>query len=246
MARTRTYRWICPLCGAGKLAPSRPRRDDARRFCLPCTDKTGRLVERTCPALTAKRQKAADRRSQRAQAAQAAKARQRQKARETAAQRAQARSEREIVVRNLAAGMAAYFPEGSIFLDKMVVEVAFLRGKRKQFRGYRGTAHTIDQRIKLWVPPRWTETEQGLTDVHMLALHELAHLSAPPGSGHNADWRERYLQAVELMTGIRPERPGLRPGRIPRAAVDYCAAAAIKEWIRTCGRFPLPGELPTA
>lgn len=44
-------RWVCPACGAGVLAPERPRKDDTRRYCLPCSAKTGRLVERTCPAL---------------------------------------------------------------------------------------------------------------------------------------------------------------------------------------------------
>lgn len=41
-------RWKCPKCDAGCNAPSRPRRDDARRYCLACTAKTGRLVERVC------------------------------------------------------------------------------------------------------------------------------------------------------------------------------------------------------
>lgn len=44
-------RWLCPLCGAGCLGPERPRRDDVRRYCLACSAKTGRLVERSCPAL---------------------------------------------------------------------------------------------------------------------------------------------------------------------------------------------------
>jgi hypothetical protein len=50
-----TRRWVCPLCGAGKLAPSRPRADDVRRYCLPCSGKTGRLVNCTCPAADAVR-----------------------------------------------------------------------------------------------------------------------------------------------------------------------------------------------
>lgn len=48
-------RWICPNCNAGKLAPARPQKDDVRRFCLPCSAKTGKLVERTCPSLEAER-----------------------------------------------------------------------------------------------------------------------------------------------------------------------------------------------
>jgi hypothetical protein len=37
------------------LAPSKPRRDDVRRYCLDCSKRTGRLVERTCPANNAAR-----------------------------------------------------------------------------------------------------------------------------------------------------------------------------------------------
>lgn len=43
-------RWTCPQCGSTKHAPARPRRDDVRRYCLKCSDSTGRLVERVCGA----------------------------------------------------------------------------------------------------------------------------------------------------------------------------------------------------
>lgn len=60
-------RWECPRCGTGGLAPERPRRDDVRRYCLDCSKATGRLVERTCPALdrarVARRGKAAAKRA---------------------------------------------------------------------------------------------------------------------------------------------------------------------------------------
>lgn len=50
MSAPKLRRWVCPLCRAGKLAPSRPRRDDVRRYCLPCSAKTGRLVEKVAPS----------------------------------------------------------------------------------------------------------------------------------------------------------------------------------------------------
>jgi ribosomal protein L44E len=49
-------RWKCPTCSAGNLAPRRPRRDDVRKYCLPCSEKTGRLVEKVCAALEGKRE----------------------------------------------------------------------------------------------------------------------------------------------------------------------------------------------
>lgn len=54
------HRWVCPLCGTGALGSSQPRKDATVRFCLRCSEKTGRLVARTCPVLDRKRdQKAA-------------------------------------------------------------------------------------------------------------------------------------------------------------------------------------------
>lgn len=41
-------RWSCPKCGGGRLAPRRARLDDIRRYCLGCSEQTGRLVERVC------------------------------------------------------------------------------------------------------------------------------------------------------------------------------------------------------
>jgi hypothetical protein len=49
-------RWKCPQCDEGVLAPTRPRKDDVRRYCLPCSSAKGRLVERIAPALEAKRE----------------------------------------------------------------------------------------------------------------------------------------------------------------------------------------------
>lgn len=48
-------RWKCPTCDHGLLAPTRPRRNDIRRYCLPCSSKAGVLVERVAPALDAQR-----------------------------------------------------------------------------------------------------------------------------------------------------------------------------------------------
>lgn len=52
---TKQVRWKCEKCNDGLLAPSRPRRNDVRRYCLPCSTKSGRLVERIAPALDKQR-----------------------------------------------------------------------------------------------------------------------------------------------------------------------------------------------
>lgn len=61
-----TRRWVCPVCGKGALAPSRPRKDDVRRYCLPCSTKTGRLVLRVAPAVEKARAESKERRAAKA------------------------------------------------------------------------------------------------------------------------------------------------------------------------------------
>lgn len=45
------YRYTCPNGCAGVLAPGRMAKDDSRRFCFPCSSKSGKLVLRVAPAL---------------------------------------------------------------------------------------------------------------------------------------------------------------------------------------------------
>lgn len=64
--KTKRVRWVCPSCSTGRLAPSRLRKIDVRRYCLPCSERTGLLVEMTAPSLDAKRALAAETRRYRA------------------------------------------------------------------------------------------------------------------------------------------------------------------------------------
>jgi hypothetical protein len=49
-------RWKCGFCDHGLLAPTKPRKNDVRRYCLPCSSKSGKLVERVAPSLEKKRE----------------------------------------------------------------------------------------------------------------------------------------------------------------------------------------------
>lgn len=53
---TKNTRWKCPTCNGGVLAPTRPRLNDVRRYCLPCSAKAGVLVARIAPALEKQRE----------------------------------------------------------------------------------------------------------------------------------------------------------------------------------------------
>lgn len=52
---TKQVRWKCANCNHGLLAPTKPRKNDVRRYCLPCSAKTGKLVERVSPTLEKQR-----------------------------------------------------------------------------------------------------------------------------------------------------------------------------------------------
>lgn len=62
MAAARRVRWECP---AGKhpavLGPTKPRRDNIVRYCLPCSQATGKLTERVAPTVERRREAAAER-----------------------------------------------------------------------------------------------------------------------------------------------------------------------------------------
>ena len=59
MAKAKRKRWVCPLCKVGKLGLQRPRRDDVIRYCFPCSEQTGRMVERVKVSDLAKQNKKA-------------------------------------------------------------------------------------------------------------------------------------------------------------------------------------------
>src|ERR1041385_7908563 len=87
MAAAKRVRWNCPNgLHPGVLGPSRPPRASVVRFCLPCSEVSGRLVERVAPALETKRTAAAERQKARAAAVRkrAAAAREKAAAAETA------------------------------------------------------------------------------------------------------------------------------------------------------------------
>lgn len=64
MTAPKRTRWVCPECDDARLAPTRLRTIDVRRYCLPCSEKTGKLVTRTTPTLDRRRAAQAAKRSE--------------------------------------------------------------------------------------------------------------------------------------------------------------------------------------
>lgn len=61
-------RWKCPVCEIGVLGLLRPRKNDVVRYCLPCSAKTGRLVEGYSVADATKAARASERKATRSRA----------------------------------------------------------------------------------------------------------------------------------------------------------------------------------
>lgn len=71
VTKPKRTRWVCPECDDAILAPTRLRKIDTRRYCLPCSGRTGKLVERTTPVLDRRRAAQAAKRSETAKERQA-------------------------------------------------------------------------------------------------------------------------------------------------------------------------------
>lgn len=111
MAKAKRYRWVCGRCESAVLAPKAPRQDAVERYCLDCSAETGRLVERTCPALERQRQTKERQRLDRAKRKRRSAANRRAAhAREATRRAAKARATREEVAGDLHAELARIWP----------------------------------------------------------------------------------------------------------------------------------------
>lgn len=179
MARKRT-RWVCPECGKGALGPQRPRRNATVRYCLPCSQRAGVLVERQAPAL--------ERRRAEREAARKAKA----------ARKRATKQERE----------DALYVYGGVDLRvdlrveaKRIMahpEVGCPRATwcvRRRRQGRHLTGVSYGGRVVLTIPA-------GASAGQALAIlaHELAH-EATRGDQHGDRWRAVFLGVVQDLYG---------------------------------------------
>jgi hypothetical protein len=189
-------RWTCPICGSGKLAPSRPRRDDTRRYCLSCSEKTGRLVQRECAALERQRGVAKERAVRKRQAAQ-----ERSKAREKAKDPFDMKGwfkrlqrldtfnvKREYRDRRKTEGGWALTTKLESRWKRVELELRGGRGGGRAYGGYRillnvGGGRPCNQLSTL--------------------IHEMAHIVNHwrGGRGHDDGWRSIFGAAIQDLTG---------------------------------------------
>lgn len=235
-SQPKRYRWSCASEDhAGVLAPSRLRTIDLRRYCIPCSQESGVLVERTCPALDkqretkeeqrkAKAKRATQSRRKRKEAAARHKAR-RQTARETAAMEA---------VGDLHAELVRLWPivRGVSPRDDLPVEPPAMKiGHRTRESFVSGYAWYHKHRIFIGVP-RTADHAEGCGTL----AHELAHLAAAgrEEGHHRAFWivlvaivRTAYGATITGIDVLREPTKYLRQQTVEQAIRDARGRAGL-------------------
>lgn len=186
-------RWTCPN---GKhpavLAPTKPRRDDVRRYCLPCSEAKGRLVQRVAPTLEARRECAEEKRKL------AAKVKtERTREEETAYYMVHGVDLRAELKKLFASKIAKQYAHQMRRHFTVMPEIVVRTRSTPNVRRY-GVAYTSRHQILINRIPGH--------DQHMVRetlAHELAHILTP-GHGHDHVWKSVFRQLVEEVYGVRP------------------------------------------
>lgn len=188
-------RWTCPN---GKhptvMAPTKPRRDDVRRYCLPCSEAKGRLVQRVAPTLDARRERAEEKRKLTAKAKTA-----REREQEDAyfmVHGVDLRAElKKLFASKVAQQYAHQMRRHFTVLPTIVVRTRSTPNVRRY-----GVAYTSRHQILINRIPG-----QDQHTVRETLAHELAHILTPtPGHGHDHVWKSVFRQLCEQVYDVRP------------------------------------------
>lgn len=181
MAAAKRTRWECPTGEhPAVLGPTKPRRDNIVRYCLPCSQATGKLVERVAPVVERRRVE------------QAARTTAKRKAREA---RTKAKED-------------AYFTVAGVDLRvelKRMARLPAFRGRKGRL--YRRTPSLVVTRRK-YVPSRlgaaspwenkiWISDYAGIdrADVLETLLHEMVHIHIGHDPSDRAHWHGKEFRS---------------------------------------------------
>lgn len=213
----RRVRWECPAgIHPAVLGSTRPRKNATVRYCLPCSEAGGELVERVAPALerqraakTAVAHKRNERRSEKARAAK--RSRSVLEVREVDGTRGELDIRRTLekmirlpVLRDLA---ERYCPYAHLRAPEVTL-------RRSRTQGYSGHAHYYT-----WGFVVTASADPSRESFEELLLHELVHLLTP-GANHNQRYRSLLTMAA------REYWPGLKV-RADDAKTAYALDAVI-------------------
>lgn len=201
-------RWVCPDCSSTKLAPQKPRRDDVRRYCLPCSEKTGRLVQRVCPVLQKKALNLQERRAKQRENLQKA----RRAVKEMATRRRKERVDWEKPLRQLHERWQRLRSWGLVLNCSLNIK----RSSRRPDHGWAYPERYGKGKVVIYLDP--VAPVDGAANQALL-LHEMAHIAAGPGEHHSIKWRELFIAACDEILGEHIAVPDLPPGRPTKAAI---------------------------
>lgn len=193
--KTKRVRWECPTGEhRGVLGPSKPRRENIVRYCLPCSQAAGRLVERVAPSLQRQRETAAERAAAKRKAAA-----ERQRARDAERYVVDGVDLRDVMLRAMRLPTCKPLVERLAYRHRVygspnIVELVVRRSKTKAYT----TGHA-------WNHYKITITVGTRNDPVRAAgvlLHELAHL-ATLARGEN--WNDASPQFARRCHDLHDE-----------------------------------------
>jgi len=178
-------RWKCEMCDDGLLAPSRPRKNDVRRYCLPCSAKRGTLVERTAPALEKKREKRTELIQQKNKEKRVRVAKKLQPVKE---RQARAKQRRAIFEKEADRIWNLFYPEGT-FRKRPSIKIVFSRNRGCSGVNYGGSSILL----------RISRTSSGGADVWETLAHELCHSVVPTSSKNGSHGKPFYVALKNVV-----------------------------------------------
>ena len=180
---TKQVRWKCEKCNDGLLAPSRPRRNDVRRYCLPCSAKQGTLVERIAPALEKQREKRAAFVSVKVKEK---RVRKRQKLQPIKERQKKAKQRQAIFEKEADRIWSLFYPEGTN-RRRPRINIVFSRN--------RGCSGYYDGSVLIRIP-RWSSG--GVSAWEVLA-HELCHAVIPTSTRDGSHGKAFYVALKNVI-----------------------------------------------
>lgn len=218
-------RWDCPNGHPGVLGPRRPARDNVVRYCLRCSEESGRLVVRTAPAL--ERERAT--RSQDARAKQLkrrAREREAERRKHVLAVREVDGSKGEVDIPKTLAKMMRLptleplARERCPYRHFQPPQVTLRRSRSKPYTsGHAGQFHWRFT-VTAAADPERIEFEETL-------LHELVHLLVPH-EWHGSRWRSVLVMAArEWWPEIETRPDGGQVWQLDQRIVSDAAASMV-------------------
>ena len=225
--KTKRTRWVCPVCDDGKLGLTRPRKDNIIRYCLPCSEESGKLVERVTPSLDKKRGTQADK----------AKAKRDAKAKREAKRQ---KKKTHLTLWDEGGRIVELDVEKTVrdFAEKACVGRYFkLTWNRRSDNQNTGRAN--ENHVHLSIGSRSLEA------FCKVAAHELGHCKAGGYAGHSNKWRDAYEDICAKLWDTKPIYRGSVEHH--RYAIDpeilsQLQATSRGEYKRSKAKLPLAGK----